>query len=175
MIIQSPLLGLGLVLAAQLPSPGLGLGLGGCTDGITCANVSANGLTFQCRLAAPAPGSTAHRGDVLMLHGFPEWSEMYVKCRSAAAPCGVTLLYLLSWTLFLLSGIDRTGIGRLNDRSNKGPPSPRYMGLMRSLAAEGFKSIACNQVRTLPTPPRPLDEMRSCSDHCWRHLCAPIA
>lgn len=96
MIIQSPLLGLGLVLAAQLPSPGLGLGLGGCTDGITCANVSANGLTFQCRLAAPAPGSTAHRGDVLMLHGFPEWSEM-------------------------------------------------YMGLMRSLAAEGFKSIACNQ------------------------------
>jgi pimeloyl-ACP methyl ester carboxylesterase len=87
---------LALVLAAQLPSPGLGLGLGGCTDGITCANISANELVFQCRIAAPAPGISAHRGDVLMLHGFPEWSEM-------------------------------------------------YMGLMRSLAAEGFRSIACNQ------------------------------
>ena len=70
---------LALVLAAQLPSPGLGLGLGGCTDGITCANISANNLVFQCRIAAPAPGTSAHRGDVLMLHGFPEWSEMYVK------------------------------------------------------------------------------------------------
>ena len=74
---------LALVLAAQLPSPGLGLGLGGCTDGITCANISANELVFQCRIAAPAPGTSAHRGDVLMLHGFPEWSEMYVKRRSA--------------------------------------------------------------------------------------------
>ena len=46
-----------------------------CSDGITCALVAANNLSFQCRFAGPAVGAKAQ---VLLVHGFPEWSDMYV-------------------------------------------------------------------------------------------------
>jgi pimeloyl-ACP methyl ester carboxylesterase len=45
-----------------------------CPDGITCKTVQANGLTFDCHLA----GQQGKAGDVMLLHGFPEWSSMYV-------------------------------------------------------------------------------------------------
>jgi len=47
--------------------------LGGCTDGITCNQVKANGLTFDCRWAGPKNGT-----QVMLLHGFPEWSSMWM-------------------------------------------------------------------------------------------------
>lgn len=43
------------------------------SDGIVCAAVGANGLTFRCRVA----GEDGERGDVLLLHGFPFWSSMF--------------------------------------------------------------------------------------------------
>jgi pimeloyl-ACP methyl ester carboxylesterase len=46
-----------------------------CSDGITCTLLAANNLTFQCRLAGPVASA---RAQVLLLHGFPEWSDMYV-------------------------------------------------------------------------------------------------
>lgn len=63
-----------------------------CADGISCSQVAANGLTFDCRFA----GQDGTAGNVLLLHGFPEWSEMY------------------------------------ND-------------LMRTMASNGFSSVACDQ------------------------------
>ena len=50
---------------------------GGCTNGITCRNVTANNLTFHCRQAAPTDGLNIN-GSVMLLHGFPEWSDMYL-------------------------------------------------------------------------------------------------
>ena len=61
-----------------------------CDNGITCAKVSASGLEFDCRFAGTGDKN------VLMLHGFPEWSRMYVP-------------------------------------------------LMKELASEGYRSVACNQ------------------------------
>eukprot|EP00966_Prymnesium_polylepis_P300834 6951414-Prymnesium_polylepis.1 len=61
------------------------VGIGGCTDGISCGQISANGLTFDCRFGGP---DTSHKGDVLMLHGFPEWSEMYMPTMRQLAGAG---------------------------------------------------------------------------------------
>ena len=73
-----------LSLVSLLVLPCLALGsYGGCTDGITCRNVSANDLTFECRFAEPASSATptattASNNNVMYLHGFPEWSDMYM-------------------------------------------------------------------------------------------------
>ena len=47
---------------------------GGCTDGITCAKVRASNLVFDCRFAGPDVNNSV--GNVMMLHGFPVWSDM---------------------------------------------------------------------------------------------------
>jgi hypothetical protein len=57
---------------------------GGCTDGITCRAVQASGLTFQCRFA----GGGSVKPPVVMLHGFPEWSHMYIPLMRALAAQG---------------------------------------------------------------------------------------
>ena len=49
--------------------------LRGCDDGITCCPVVANSLTFDCRFAHP---SDTTRDAVILLHGFPEWSSMWM-------------------------------------------------------------------------------------------------
>lgn len=63
------------VLACAFLAFALGQHLRGtdCADGISCRQVDANGLTFDCRFA----GEDATIGNVLLLHGFPEWSKMY--------------------------------------------------------------------------------------------------
>ena len=63
------------------------IGIGGCTDGISCGQLSANGLTFDCRFGGPA-ADASHKGDVLLLHGFPEWSEMYMPTMRQLAESG---------------------------------------------------------------------------------------
>ena len=67
------------------------LDMKGCENGISCDRVEANGFIFDCRFAGDADSGVP----ALMLHGFPEWSDM-------------------------------------------------YMDLMRRLAKEGFRSVACN-------------------------------
>lgn len=47
---------------------------GGCSDGITCGNLTASGFTFDCRFGGATESPTA----VMLLHGFPEWSDMYM-------------------------------------------------------------------------------------------------
>lgn len=42
-------------------------------DGISCRELSFSGFAYQCRFA----GEQEANGDVLLLHGFPEWSDMY--------------------------------------------------------------------------------------------------
>jgi len=50
---------------------------GGCTDGITCGTLTlGNNFTFDCRFGASSASSL--NGKVMLLHGFPEWSEMYM-------------------------------------------------------------------------------------------------
>jgi pimeloyl-ACP methyl ester carboxylesterase len=49
--------------------------MSGCENGITCREVPANGLIFNCRFAGNA---TDDKPGVLLLHGFPEWSSMYM-------------------------------------------------------------------------------------------------
>lgn len=44
-----------------------------CTNDVPCQNVSANGLTFFCRVSGPETGT-----GVILLHGFPEWSIFYL-------------------------------------------------------------------------------------------------
>lgn len=59
--------------------------LGGCTDGVMCRTVKANGLVFDCRMSA----STATSGvkeTVIFLHGFPEWSAMFMPTMRLLAP-----------------------------------------------------------------------------------------
>ena len=51
--------------------------LKGCSDGITCRTVNASGLSFDCRFAVPTT-TPATNTTVMLLHGFPEWSVMYV-------------------------------------------------------------------------------------------------
>ena len=46
----------------------------GCENGISCDQVEANGFTFDCRFAGDADSGVP----ALMLHGFPEWSDMYM-------------------------------------------------------------------------------------------------
>jgi len=48
----------------------------GCDNGISCASVLANDLTFDCRFSGSDKSNNA--GNVMMLHGFPEWSSMYM-------------------------------------------------------------------------------------------------
>eukprot|EP00040_Diaphanoeca_grandis_P027148 m.153853 g.153853 ORF g.153853 m.153853 type:complete len:328 (-) comp30856_c1_seq2:178-1161(-) len=64
-------------------------GFGGCVDGITCQNISANNLVFQCRFASP-PLGVSSRGNVMMLHGFPEWSDMFIPLMKVLAAQGFT-------------------------------------------------------------------------------------
>ncbi len=45
----------------------------GCAEGSTCKQVQASGFTFDCRFAGEANRSS---GDVMLLHGFPEWASM---------------------------------------------------------------------------------------------------
>ena len=51
--------------------------LTGCVDGITCSQLTPanSGLTFDCRFAGNQMQS---KGNVMLLHGFPEWSSMYM-------------------------------------------------------------------------------------------------
>lgn len=44
-----------------------------CPQGITCSQIKANDLTFDCHVA----GDNGKSGDVLLLHGFPERASMY--------------------------------------------------------------------------------------------------
>eukprot|EP00927_Polykrikos_kofoidii_P014868 TRINITY_DN16573_c0_g2_i1.p1 TRINITY_DN16573_c0_g2~~TRINITY_DN16573_c0_g2_i1.p1 ORF type:complete len:352 (+),score=62.52 TRINITY_DN16573_c0_g2_i1:69-1124(+) len=44
-----------------------------CTNGITCKAVEASGFSFDCRFGGE--GKTA--GNVVLLHGFPEWASMF--------------------------------------------------------------------------------------------------
>ena len=46
-----------------------------CSNGISCIRIPVNGFLFDCRLAGPA---LHYKSSVLLLHGFPEWSEMFV-------------------------------------------------------------------------------------------------
>lgn len=58
---------------------------GGCTNGITCRKVTANNLTFDCRFGGDA---LRDRPGVMMLHGFPEWSDMYMDLMRDFAAAG---------------------------------------------------------------------------------------
>ena len=71
-------------VSANTPTIAMG-GLSGCDNGIRCREVQANGLTFNCRFAGPT--SVAKPG-VLLLHGFPEWSSMYMDLMRALAAQG---------------------------------------------------------------------------------------
>lgn len=55
----------------------------GCTDGISCSTLRANLLDFECRSAGPSTGSK-----VMLLHGFPEWSAMFMPLMRALAARG---------------------------------------------------------------------------------------
>lgn len=44
-----------------------------CSDDVKCQDVSANGLTFHCRVSGPSNGM-----GVILLHGFPEWSKFFI-------------------------------------------------------------------------------------------------
>eukprot|EP01079_Euglenida_sp_SAG-EU17-18_P002933 gene2933-3511_t len=51
--------------------------MGGCDNGISCRNVTgSDGLTFGCRFAGSFSNLDQTK-NVLLLHGFPEFSEMY--------------------------------------------------------------------------------------------------
>jgi len=64
---------LGFVLLFSVAITSTNASFGGCDNGITCANISANGLTFHCRFAG-----SGDAGHVMLLHGFPEFSSMYM-------------------------------------------------------------------------------------------------
>ena len=68
------------------PLVGVALGSsdGACDAGVRCGTVDANGLTFSCRFAGE--GGTA--GDVVLLHGFPEWSAMFAPLMRRLAAAG---------------------------------------------------------------------------------------
>jgi pimeloyl-ACP methyl ester carboxylesterase len=55
-----------------------------CTNGIACRKVPANNLTFDCRFGGPSDCV----GNVLLLHGFPEWSSMYMPLMRVLAQKG---------------------------------------------------------------------------------------
>lgn len=44
------------------------------TDGVVCEQLQANGFIFDCRFGGDASST---KGNVVLLHGFPEWSSMY--------------------------------------------------------------------------------------------------
>jgi pimeloyl-ACP methyl ester carboxylesterase len=51
---------------------GVAAALNSCDVGLTCGEVEANGLAFDCRFAGPEGGE-----GVLLLHGFPGWAGSY--------------------------------------------------------------------------------------------------
>lgn len=56
--------------------------MSGCTGGITCSQVHASNLIFDCRFAA------GNAGKVMLLHGFPFWSAYYMPLMRALAQQG---------------------------------------------------------------------------------------
>ena len=72
-----------LLTALLLASPAAAT-YGGCTDGIVCREVQANELTFQCRFG----GDDLPGAGVMLLHGFPEWSDMYMPLMRELASAG---------------------------------------------------------------------------------------
>lgn len=49
-----------------------------CPTGMQCLTVHANGFDFECMVTQPqGPPNTSSKGDVLLLHGFPEWLGMF--------------------------------------------------------------------------------------------------
>lgn len=59
------------LLALLISAPALGVL--GESSGTVLRKVNASGFVFDCRFA----GEDGQQGDVMMLHGFPEWSSMY--------------------------------------------------------------------------------------------------
>lgn len=57
------------------------------TDGITTRDINANGLTFTCREAGPRNGEL-----VVLLHGFPETSHMWLPLMTRLAAAGFRVL-----------------------------------------------------------------------------------
>ena len=55
-----------------------------CGVGITCSQKEANGMSFDCREA----GTPNKDKSVVMVHGFPEWSEMYAGLMRSLADDG---------------------------------------------------------------------------------------
>ena len=74
-----------LTLAAALPARGA---LRGCDDGIACGTVAANGFEFDCRFAGDFSGGGGGGEAVMLLHGFPEWSSMYMPLMRQLADAG---------------------------------------------------------------------------------------
>jgi pimeloyl-ACP methyl ester carboxylesterase len=55
-----------------------------CPEGFECYEVKASGLSFDCHFAGKKGGA----GDVMLLHGFPEWSSMYFNVMKELADNG---------------------------------------------------------------------------------------
>jgi len=75
---------LGIATLATLASSTVA-GSSQCADGIWCKQVYASRLTFDCRLGWPT--GRVH-GNVMLLHGFPEWADMYDDTMRALAARG---------------------------------------------------------------------------------------
>jgi len=72
------------------PCPNAERGWNQCEGSLTTpptTPVTANNLTFDCRFAGLDLGE-AKKGDVMLLHGFPEWSSMYLPLMSELAKAG---------------------------------------------------------------------------------------
>lgn len=99
------------IVALMATTSGLLIGraVAECPTGMSCLDVNANGLTFQCVVAVPVaprlsvsaalptdpmahqgtPSATAARKrDVLLLHGFPEWVGMFPELMGALQTAG---------------------------------------------------------------------------------------
>ena len=50
--------------------------ISGCDNGISCSTITLDDLTFDCRFAGDP--ITSSNNNVMLLHGFPEWSSMYM-------------------------------------------------------------------------------------------------
>jgi len=55
-----------------------------CTGGMLCTVVQASGLYFDCFFA----GLDGEAGDIMFLHGFPEWRDMYIPVINRFTPLG---------------------------------------------------------------------------------------
>jgi pimeloyl-ACP methyl ester carboxylesterase len=58
-----------------------------CGDRVHCIHLEANGFLFDCRISGPPQGEA-----VMLLHGFPEWSEAYVPLMRLLAENGFRAL-----------------------------------------------------------------------------------